>query len=147
MKNEKLERFLFEKIPLAKALAIRVVRVNGESAEISAPLAPNMNHMGTAFGGSLNAVLVLTCYSWLFNALEERGLAAHVVLKGNTIKYRCPVDNDFSAICSSPPKVEVERFFTTMKRKNRAQILLKAVVPWNGGIASEFDGVFVAVPD
>lgn len=147
MRRDQLEVLLMNKIPLARALGIRVAQADAKCARVTAPLDPNVNHMGTAFGGSINAVLVLACYSWLFNALDEHGLASHVVLKNSSVQYLKPVTGDFTATCSAPTAVDVERFFAVMKRRGRAQVDLKAVIDGQGGPLCEFQGVFVAIPD
>ena len=79
MSPQDLQKFLFDKIPIARAFGVRVKRSDPLQTEIQAALEPNLNHVGTAFGGSLNAILVLACYSWLSNLHEKLELNGHVV--------------------------------------------------------------------
>src|SRR5690554_5937295 len=93
-----LEAFLYQKIPISRALGARVVRADVSAVEITAPLATNINHLGTAFGGSLNAVLVLAGYTWLFQVLEGINPKSHVILKTGHTEYLRPVKEDIRAI-------------------------------------------------
>lgn len=145
MSPRDLERFLCEKIPLTKALEIKILHSGSDYAEIAAPLKPNINHFGTVFGGSLHSVLILSCYSWLFNLLEENGFSTHVVLKSSTVKHAGPVQKDFSAICKSPEPEATERFIKTMQKKKRAQITLKSSVQVDGKTVCELEGEFVGI--
>lgn len=145
MNAKDLEKFLLAKIPLANALAIKVVKADDSQVEISAPLKPNVNHLGTAFGGSLQSVMVLACYSWLFNLLESRGISAHVILKTINSKFTSPVEGNFSAICPAPPNKAIEKFLKTVGQRKRGQISLKATIERAGDVACELEGKFVAV--
>ena len=60
------ERFLHEQIPLTKAMEVTLESYDGSQLVVTAPLEPNYNHLGTAFGGSLSA---LTTLDRLRNAL------------------------------------------------------------------------------
>src|ERR1043166_4799497 len=64
------ENFLHEKIPITRAMGIRVISSGNEFA-IEAPVALNFNHLGTGFGGSINAVATLAGYVFLWIELHE----------------------------------------------------------------------------
>ena len=54
-----LEHELLAEIPLARAMALRVAAYDGDSLALAAPLAPNVNDKGCAFGGSLASLMTL----------------------------------------------------------------------------------------
>lgn len=144
----KLETFLHEQIPLAKALGVSVVEANDLRAEVRCPLAPNINHLGTAFGGSLSAMLILAGYTWLYQAMESRGFKCHVILRRSEVDYREPVDHDFAAIARGPSEEDLEKFLQTYKKKGRARIALETEIftEKNGAkvVACHLQGEFVA---
>jgi thioesterase domain-containing protein len=144
MKPSDLQKFIYSQIPQAKALGAQVTRVDASLAEVRAPLALNGNHLGTAFGGSLHSISVLACYSWLFNALDERKLKVHVVVKRSEMKYLFPVLGEIIAICRAPDEAERNRFMQILERKKKAQITLHATVLVGSDTACEFEGEFVA---
>jgi thioesterase domain-containing protein len=63
MNEYELQRYLHERIPLSRAMAVEVRAATAEGVEIYAPLAPNINHRDTVFGGSASAVAILTTWS------------------------------------------------------------------------------------
>ena len=61
-------------MPITKALGLRVVGREGAGLVLSSPLAPNINHKGTAFAGSLNATATLAGWGTIWLVLRERGM-------------------------------------------------------------------------
>ena len=59
MDTKSLENYLHEHIPLSKAMGVTVRSVSGEAVTLAAPLAPNINHRETVFGGSASALAIL----------------------------------------------------------------------------------------
>jgi len=60
LKSEDLQERIDQEIPLAKHIGIVVESADDTTVVLRAPLAPNGNHKGTAFGGSLYSVAVLS---------------------------------------------------------------------------------------
>lgn len=145
MTNKEMEAYLQQQIPITLDLGVRVDFVSDSRVEVFAPLKPNRNHMGTAFGGSLNSILLLACYSWLFNKVKSRGFEEHIVLKKSEIQYFFPVEQDFKAICESPQEDELNKFWQAFQRKGKARILLTASITTSKGKACELRGEFVTV--
>ena len=46
-------------IPLSAAMQVSVAAVDADGVTLQAPLAPNINHRDTVFGGSASAVAIL----------------------------------------------------------------------------------------
>lgn len=142
MSPSNLEQFLHDKIPLSKALAIRISSANDTQVILHSPLKPNRNHMGTAFGGSLSAVATLACYTWIFNYLEERGHHVHIILKSSEMKYLAPVDEDFSATCSAPAAADLEKSLKAFEKKGLARLNLSSEISSHGKRLCLFKGEF-----
>ncbi len=138
-----LERFLHEQIPLTRAMEVRVAECDDSHLVLAAPLAPNRNHLQTAFGGSLHALATLSGYSLLWCLLHQP--QAHIVIRESTIRYDRPVRGDLRAVCRSPAPEELARFQTDFMHKGRARLTLKVVIEEAGEVAVRFRGVFVAL--
>ena len=69
MAPAELEKFLHAKIPLTAAMGIRVVQTGPRQLILEAPLAPNINHLGSVFGGALHTLPTLACYAALWTLL------------------------------------------------------------------------------
>ena len=138
-----LERFLHEKIPLTVAMGVQVAECSDARVVLTAPLAPNRNHLQTAFGGSLHALATLSGYSLLWWLLRQPH--AHIVIRESTISYERPVRDTLRAVCASPAPAELERFRRDFARKGKARIALEAVIEQNDEIAARFHATFVAM--
>ena len=146
-----LEKFLKEQIPLSGAMEVKILSATSEGVEIFAPLKPNINHVGTAFGGSLHAILLLSCYAWFLTAVEklnEKTSAKrkfHILLKSSSTEYLLPVTSDIKAICKSPPKADLDKFYEAFSKKGKGRLNINAEVTTNEGVACKLVGEFVAL--
>ncbi len=135
-----LERLLREQMPLAEAMDVRVLRA-GEVVELGCLLAPNHNHLGTAFGGSLSALMILAAYCRLFQLMDGQG---HVLLKSSSMEFIQPVNEDLRAVCLSPEPAASRIFLDTYQRKGRARLTLTSEVHLSDGtVACRMAGEFV----
>jgi thioesterase domain-containing protein len=138
-----LTAFLHREIPLTRAMGVRVAESNATRIVLEAPLAPNHNHLGTAFGGSLAALATLAGYALLWLALRDR--AAHVVIRESSMKFRRPVRGDLRAICRAPDAATLDAFHEAFARTGKARLALAVEIESAGEVAVEFAGTFVAV--
>lgn len=145
MQAADLERYLHEHIPLSRALGVRVEHLGPESAHLSAPLAPNLNHRRTAFGGSVASVATLAGWGWLLARLAERSPVPHLVIQEQTVVYLAPIDDAFEAICPAPPAAAFHRFLRALDARGRGRVELAAEVRSAGRVAARFRGQFVAI--
>lgn len=142
-----LTAFLHEQIPLARAMQMKVTEAGDERVVLEAPLAPNRNHLGTAFGGSLQVLPTLACYSALWMTLREAGYDGHVVVRRSHATFHEPLTGDLRATCVRPLTREVATFLATLRRHKKARLELHAEV---AGATPEkpalkFTGTFVAI--
>ena len=138
-----LEELFYAKIPITRALGVTVEDSDEGRLVLAAPLGENVNHLGTAFGGSLNALAVLSGYGLLW--LELRDAECHIVIRDSSISYDRPVRGDISAVCVRPDEEVLEAFRRTFQQKGRARIVLSATIDDGGVTAVRFRGTFVAM--
>lgn len=131
-------------IPLTQAMGLRAVRADGCVA-ITAPLAPNANHKGTAFGGSLHAAAVLAGWGWLWARLRRDGVDAQVVIMESRAGYLAPASAEFTAVCEGAPEEELRRFLALLGRRGKARLTLECRVECAGLPVMRFSGDYVAV--
>ncbi|MFW5823680.1 MAG: YiiD C-terminal domain-containing protein [Marinobacter sp.] len=115
-------------IPLTSAMAAELVHYDGERLLVRAPLAPNSNHQGTGFGGSLYAIAVLAAWGLIELVVEDAGVKGNVVIQSGEIDYGQPVDDDFYALCELPGEQEQQRFLAMLQRRGRARLALRSRV-------------------
>ena len=136
------EQYFHEQIPITRAMGVRVVAHGENQFVVEAPVALNSNHLGTAFGGSINAVATLAAYGLVW--LELRESAVQVIVAESSIQFLRPVREIIRAICLRPSWDEWATFQTGFAEKGKARVTLRVRVMETGQTAAEFEGVFVA---
>lgn len=139
-----LEATLHREIPLTRAMGVTVVRCDARGLMLAAPLAANLNHKKTAFGGSLAALATLAGWGLLQLLLHDHAPAT-VVIRDSAVRYLRPVTQDIEATSPLPPAPELERFLRMFERRGMARIELVATIPAGSEEAVQFRGGFVAL--
>lgn len=142
---EHLQSYLHAQIPLTKEMQIRVDAAGLEGVTLSAPLAPNINHEETAFGGSLSTLAILAGWSWVHVNLQAFERASRVVIQHNEVHYLRPAHGRFSATCMPPSARAWERFTEMLDRKSIGRITVEATLNADGERIGRFRGTYVAM--
>lgn len=135
--------YLHAQIPLTRAMGVSIASYDGGQIVVTAPLAANHNHLGTAFGGSLSAIATLAGYALVWLELGDR--AAHVVIRESSIRYRRPVRGELRAVCRAPDAGTLAVFRSDFARNGKARLVLRVGIGEEGDSAVEFEGTFVAI--
>jgi thioesterase domain-containing protein len=142
---QELEEKLKTEIPLTRALGFSVQDLSLERALCALPLAPNINHKQTLFGGSQYAGCALACYSlFLFNVRSLKEVTNNIVVSKAEISYHKPAVGDVTIEALWPGEEERSRFLKSLEKKGKARVgLLARVKGDNDLLLSEFLGDFV----
>lgn len=143
MTPEAFTKFLHDEIPLTAAMQVRVLRSAAGEVEISAPLAPNKNLHGTAFGGSLVTLGLVSGWAVLDRALHDAKLQAHLVVQKNKCLFHAPVTQELYAIARIPAE-EWTRFVDALNRKGRARIDVTTEIHAGDTLAVTHIGTYAA---
>jgi thioesterase domain-containing protein len=143
---DELQRYLHAKIPLSRALGLNVIRADRSGVSLAAPLAPNVNHRDTVFGGSIVSVAILSCWSLVWVRMQEDGPGSRIVIHRSEMEYQAPLHGDFVATAEIPSEARWRRFVDMVRRKGRGRIHLDAMVAdTEGQVAGVFHGHYVAL--
>lgn len=145
MNPQALEQYLHDHIPLSKTMQVSVLEAGQESVILSAPLAPNINHTETVFGGSASAVAILAAWSLVHVRLKSMGIAGGIVIQSNTMSYQRPIHGTFTARSFITPPEAWDVFMRTLARRSRARITVSAILDYEGQPVGNFEGNFVAI--
>jgi thioesterase domain-containing protein len=141
----RLQQTLHDSIPLSRAMQLTVADYDGSRLVLSAPLAPNVNDKGTAFGGSLYNVAVLCGWSLLRLRLDEAGLEKkNIVIQEANTRYLLPVTGELQAECRVVAEAWQD-FLQALQKRGRARITLTVAVMQGGKPAVDFTGTYVAL--
>lgn len=140
-----LQERLHREIPVSAEMGITIVRSSADLVRLEAPLTPNINYNGTAFGGSIYTLAALSCWLLLSTTLADAGHdAEYVVIQDGAIEYRTPATDRFEAESSWPGDDARTRFLRGVGRRGVARSQLAALVTCNGIVCASFSGRFVA---
>lgn len=145
MNEQAVQQYLHDHIPLSKAMQVEVLSVQADEVILSAPLAPNINHKETVFGGSASAVAILAAWSLLHTKLKSTSINSQLVIQSNTMNYLLPINGTFTARSFIEDAGDWSRFVRTLERKGRARIAVTAVLEYEGQQVGRLTGEFVAL--
>jgi thioesterase domain-containing protein len=145
MTPDEITAYVHERMPITRSLGARVELYDGDSVRLAAPLAPNLNHFATAFGGSLSAVAILSGWVLLHLELHKRGIANRLVIQRSAFDFAAPVDGDFTATAVLPPAAAWTRFLATLARHHRARVTVTSTLASASGVGGRHEGTYVAV--
>lgn len=144
MSPAELTAYLHEHIPLIAAVGARIVRSEALEIEVHAPLASNTNHHGTAFGGSLATMGILSGWALLHQALSREKIAAKLVVQKSECEFIAPVNADFTAISRMAEK-DWAMFVSALGSSNKARITVASAIHAEGREAVIHKGTYVAL--
>jgi thioesterase domain-containing protein len=143
--QRRMERYLHAQIPLSVAMGVQVRVATPEHVLLSAPLAPNVNHHATVFGGSAAALATLAAWTLMHMRLEAAGLVADLVIQRSSMEYSRPIPGDLTAECRFADDSAWRRFRATLDRHGRARLTLHAKLLHAAHEMASFAGDFVAL--
>lgn len=126
-------------------MAVCVVSVERETVVLRAPLAPNIHHCETVFGGSASALAILAAWSLLHTRLRAEGVACRLVIQRSSVEYDHPMKACFMARSSLQNADAWPRFTRTLARRGKSRIAVVCALEDAGRAAGRFVGEFVAL--
>ncbi|OIO71813.1 MAG: thioesterase [Zetaproteobacteria bacterium CG_4_9_14_3_um_filter_49_83] len=146
MNEIELQQYLYEHIPQSAAMEVEVVKITPpDQVTLSAPLAPNINHRDSLFGGSASSIAILAAWSLLYTRVAAEGIKATLVIQRNTMSYDRPVLGTFHAKAGLAEDADWAKFLNMLRRKGKARIKVTTRLEYNGAMAGTLKGDFVAV--
>ncbi len=128
MDHSSLLQYLHDNIPITEALGVAIIEATPGEVILSAPLLNNINHKRTAFGGSLQSLATLACWTLMHINLRDSFSHAEIVITHSEIDYRSPISDDFFAVSQRPSEKIWQRFCRTLAKRGKSRISLEANV-------------------
>ena len=146
MSPKDLEAYLRERIPLSRAMAVEVRAATPQGVTLYAPLAPNINHRDTVFGGSASAVAILAAWSALYVRMKHGEYEGRIVIHRNSMHYERPIVDGFTATARVPDGPPWDRLLAAMQRRRPGRIRVHSALECNGDSVGDMEGEFVVLP-
>jgi len=146
MTATELEAYLHDRIPLTRAMAVEVRVAGIDGVEVYAPLAPNINHRDTVFGGSASALAIVAAWSALHVRMRAAGFDVRLVIRRNTMSYERPIATGFTATAAPPAGEAWHKLVATVQRGRPARVNVTAELRCEGQPVGELEGEFAVLP-
>lgn len=140
-----LELYIHQQIPITAAMGVGVIEATVDRVELSAPLAANINHRETVFGGSAAAIATLAAWTLVLVRMRAQQLGGRLVISRNSMEYQKPITDDFTAIATADDLNSWEKFVAGLERKGRGRVVAKSQLILNNVPVAAFEGQFVAM--
>ena len=142
---QSIQAYLYQHIPLSKAMEVGVIEVTNNLVILAAPLQPNINHHLTVFGGSASALAILSAWTLINFRLKNENFNSRLVIQKNTMSYDKPITGNFRAVCCLPKDKSWEKFIKILQRKKKSRITAYSSLECRGQPVGDFTGVYVAL--
>lgn len=141
---DKLKNKLHNEIPLTKMMGIEILDFNQTQLLTKADLQININDKGTAFGGSLSTMTIISSWSMCWLICQELGLDSNnIVVIKNENSYKKPVRKDIFCYTKKPSLKEIELLKSKLIKKGSASIKIQSNIIEDDEICVSFEGVYV----
>ena len=125
-------------------MQIRIAAARDGRLHLHAPLAPNVNDKGSAFGGSLVSLMTLAGWGLATWQLARAGISADVYVADSSVRYLAPLYDALEAEAWLEDG-DWETFISTFRQRGRARCRIAARITLpHGGEATVLSARFVA---
>lgn len=141
---DKLQKKLHSEIPLTKVMGIQIDDYNDKELITTAPLDININDKGTAFGGSLSTMTIISSWSMCWLISQELGYdSKNIVVIKNENSYRRPVTRNLICHTQKPTAEQIQKVKSKLEEKGSASIKITSSIIEGSEVCVEFVGTYV----
>lgn len=146
MTPSELERHLLATIPLARAMSLHIVDYADGELRMRAPLAPNVNDKGCAFGGSLASLMTLAGWSAAYLRLGAAATDSEIYVQDSELRYLAPIWDDIEVVARLQADDGGAAFVAGYVDRGRSRVTIEAECRAADGIlATALTARFVAI--
>ena len=142
---QEINDYLHRYVPLFTAMQAQLQRCDASGLSIAAPLAPNINDKGIAFGGAMAALAALSGWALTRTTLSTHGLTGEIVITDSTQKFLRPVRGQIVTECRRPAAEAVEEFIQRYRERGKARWSLEVLIHDDDELAMRFSGQYAAL--
>ena len=140
---ETVRQKLKGQVPLVQHLGVDIVAYEPGRVVIEAPLEPNINTHGTAFGGSLYCIATMCGWSLVHLTLMDAGYEPNVWVTKGEVVYHAPVKGVIRAVVQATPQ-QCAELVEQYAEKARARLSLEVAIHQDEQLALTLNASFAA---
>ena len=133
---KELEKKLHKEIPLTNFMQLKVSNYDENELVTTAPLDVNINDKGTAFGGSLATICIISGWSLSWLISKELGFDSNNIVIN-------PVTKDIICYTKKSSKEQIEILKEKLQTKKSASIKIYSKIIEDNKVCVEFEGYYV----
>lgn len=141
-----LEKFIRENVPLTEFMNLTVEELNELSVKVSIPFKPNGNHYGTAFGGSISTLGIVTGWALLHSKVTANNIGCRLAIGQSSTKFIQPAVSDIYAECYLANDEYFKNFAGEISSSGKAHIKLTCEIKSEGKIIAKHEGLYYGLP-
>jgi thioesterase domain-containing protein len=143
---DSVRRKLAAGVPLISHMGVELVSWSPGEVIVEAPLEPNLNTHGTAFGGSLYCVAAMAGWAMTHLTLMQAGFTPSVwVLRGD-VDYLRPVRGRLRAVATAPADVR-DALCDAFRDRGKARAAIEIAVIDDGATCVRLKALYAAVTE
>lgn len=142
---QEINDYLHRYVPLFTAMQAQLQRCDANGLSIIAPLAPNINDKGIAFGGAMAALAALSGWAMTRTTLSAHNLTGEIVISESSQKFLRPVRCNIVTACLRPDAETIEAFIQRYRERGKARWTLEVLVHDDDELAMRFSGQYAAI--
>ena len=141
---QQLQKKLHYEIPLTKLMNLKINTYDEKELITSAPLAININDKGTAFGGSLSTITIISAWSMCWLISKELGYESkNIVVIKNENTYLKPVTKNIICHTNKPKLKDILIVKEKLEKKGSASIKIVSEIIEDNNVCVKFEGIYV----
>lgn len=141
---KKLEKRLHHEIPMTKYMKLQLESLNDKELISTIPIDVNINDKGTAFGGSSNALTIISGWSVCILLSEELEFNdTMIAIIKNQSSFRAALTKDLVAHTYLPSKEEIQKIKKRLISKGSTTLTIKSEIIEDGKVCLDFEGLYI----
>lgn len=145
MQIEAATQLLYRQVPLLRHTDVRVTALQRDTVQLSAPLASNGNHHGTAFGGSLSMLGIVAGWLLAYVGQDLPEPTPNIVIADSHTRYLRPLRGDL-VLEAQWRTADGRRYRSQLAAGHKADITIQCRAVDADEAAICQDNRFVAIP-
>ncbi len=144
---KQLQDFLHQQIPLTKDMRLELVKFDGLTLQVKAPLINNINDKGSVFGGSSSALMIIAAWSLIKLNCQDNEIHADIVIHKNETIWQKAMYGDLTINTrfQNDPDFQQVKVLLDSKKHKRVTCLIE-LVDVDGNIYSTMTAKYVIIP-
>lgn len=144
MTAQELQEKLHTQIPMTKMMDLQIIQLDQDKLITKVPLDININDKGTAFGGSLSTMTIISSWCIAFLISKKFNIEkSNIVIKSNETQFKRPVTKDIICTTYMPTRDELNELENKLNNKNSGSIKIYSQINENEKLCVDFEGIYV----